>query len=506
MKISLISLYIAMVFLISTSDAFATDRLVPSQYPTIQAAIDAADDDDTIIVAPGTYYENTDFGEKSINLTSVNPNDSNIVAATIIDANGSGRAVNFPDTDSEDIECILSGLTITGGNSTSGGAIHCKSSKRTITITDCLITGNTSGEGGGINNYQNDLILINCTFSHNSSNGQGGAIASNGGRLELTDCTFKANEALFGTGGGIYIRNDELTLNDCTFSANSASDDGGGINSDYASVTITNCTFSENSSGQRGGGLNNSHASTNATNCIFSENLAEEGAGISTKHLYLGDLTINNCTFYGNLADLYGGAVSNWKQGNLTLTNCILWGNFADEGPQIAVQQTGSLSVTYCCIQGNEMDIYTDAAVTLEFGGNIGDDPCFADDANSDWHLKSTTGRWDANNNVWLIDGQNSPCIDTGDPNSDWTMELWPHGKRINIGAFGGTPQASMSTSTAGNIADLNHNGSVFWTDLKILTGKWPEIELLLAEDLNRDGIVNSKDYAIFANNWRWPE
>ncbi len=495
-----------MVFLISTSEAFATDRLVPSQYPTIQAAIDAADDDDTIIVAPGTYYENTDFGEKSINLTSVNPNDSNTVAATIIDANESGRAVTFPDTDSEDIECTVSGLTITGGNSSSGGAIHCKSSKRTITITDCVITNNTSGEGGGINNYQNDLILLNCTFSHNSSSGRGGGIASDGGRVELTDCTFKANEALFGSGGGIYIRDGELTLNECTLTANSAINDGGGINGDYASMTITNCTFSQNSAGQRGGGFNNSHASTNATNCIFSENSAEEGAGISTKNLYLGDLTINNCTFYGNLADLYGGAVNNWQDGNLTLNNCILWGNFADEGPQIAVQQTGSLSVNYCCLQGGESDIYTGAPVMLDLGDNIGDDPRFADDANSDWHLQSTTGRWDANTNSWVIDAQNSPCIDEGDPNSEWTPELWPHGKQINIGAFGGTPQASMSTSTTGNIADLNNNGSVNWTDMKILTDKWPEIELLLAEDLNRDGIVNAKDYALFADNWRWQE
>jgi hypothetical protein len=198
--------------------------------------------------------------------------------------------------------------------------------------------------------------------------------------------------------------------------------------------------------------------------------------------------------------------VNNWQQGNLTLTNCILWGNFADEGPQIAVQQTGSLSVSYCCLQGAESDIYTATAVTLELGGNIGDDPCFADDAISDWHLQSTTGRWDANNNIWVTDDQNSPCIDAGDPCSLWTSEIWPHGKRINMGAYGGTHQASMSTSTTGNIADLNHNGFVNWIDMKILTGKWPMQELLLAEDLNRDGIVNAKDYALFADNWRWQE
>jgi hypothetical protein len=46
----------------------------------------------------------------------------------------------------------------------------------------------------------------------------------------------------------------------------------------------------------------------------------------------------------------------------------------------------------------------------------------------------------------------------------------------------------------------------VNWGDLKILTNEWVVEELLLAEDLNRDGIVNSKDYAVFAHNWAWQE
>ncbi len=44
------------------------------------------------------------------------------------------------------------------------------------------------------------------------------------------------------------------------------------------------------------------------------------------------------------------------------------------------------------------------------------------------------------------MDDVTSPCIDAGDPNSDWTGETWPHGGRINMGAYGGTREASMST------------------------------------------------------------
>jgi hypothetical protein len=64
---------------------------------------------------------------------------------------------------------------------------------------------------------------------------------------------------------------------------------------------------------------------------------------------------------------------------------------------------------------------------------------------NGDYHLKSQAGRWDPKSQTWVLDELTSPCIDAGDPASDWTAELWPHGERINMGAFGGTPQASMS-------------------------------------------------------------
>ena len=106
----------------------------------------------------------------------------------------------------------------------------------------------------------------------------------------------------------------------------------------------------------------------------------------------------------------------------------------------------------------------------------------------------------------WVYDDVNSPCIDMGDPESDWTAELWPHGKCINMGAYGGTPQASMSLSNAGNIADLYINDVVNYADMELFTNKWLCHEVLLPEDLDRNGFVNFVDFAIFANNWLWQE
>jgi hypothetical protein len=122
----------------------------------------------------------------------------------------------------------------------------------------------------------------------------------------------------------------------------------------------------------------------------------------------------------------------------------------------------------------------------------------FFDTTNKDFHLKSRAGRWDANSRSWAVDAETSPCIDTGDPNDNFTDELWPHGQRINMGAYGGTPQASMSESDAGSIADLNNDGIVDYVDMAIFTEKWLSTETLLHEDFNRDGIVDFKDFALF--------
>jgi hypothetical protein len=95
----------------------------------------------------------------------------------------------------------------------------------------------------------------------------------------------------------------------------------------------------------------------------------------------------------------------------------------------------GTPIVTYSNIQGG---------FTGE--GIIDTDPLFVDTDHGDYHLKSEAGRWDIAGENWIQDEVTSPCIDTGDPNSDWSGETWPHGERINIGAYGGTLEASMST------------------------------------------------------------
>ena len=62
-----------------------------------------------------------------------------------------------------------------------------------------------------------------------------------------------------------------------------------------------------------------------------------------------------------------------------------------------------------------------------------------------DYHLQSTQGRLETRTRTWLLDEVDSPCIDAGYPKSIWQREPLPHGRRINMGIYGGTEQASKS-------------------------------------------------------------
>jgi hypothetical protein len=150
------------------------------------------------------------------------------------------------------------------------------------------------------------------------------------------------------------------------------------------------------------------------------------------------------------------------------------------------------LTVNYSCLP----------ASWHRFGaGNIDVDPLFV--AEGDYHLKSEAGRWEAKGQRWIYDNVTSPCIDAGDPNADWTGELWPHGGRINLGAYGGTPEAGMSLSLIGNAADINHDAVVNAGDLRIISLAWLNEIPPVPQDLDRDGAVDFGDFARFAGKWR---
>ena len=365
-------------------------RIAGWQRGPIQQAIDAACDGDTIIVEKGTYFENINFRGKNIILTSTDPNDPCVVAATIIDGNNLDSVVTFAGT--ENATCVLSGFTIQNGfdynfDSQRGGGISGGSRwnqpRTRATIRTNTITRNYSEGGGGGISYCDGLIEKNTITGNTSHYWQGG--------------------------GGLYFCNGFIRNN----------------------LIVGNKGFG-----------------------------CEGVAGLKA---CCG--IVQNCTISGNEGGVWGGV-----DYCPAISNCIIWGNSPEQMSDLATP-------SYSCIQdwtgGGE--------------GNIDADPCFASpgywDSNGVWvdgdyPLKSQAGRWDANEGRWTKDEVTSLCIDAGDPASPIGFEQFPNGGIINMGAFGGTTEASKS-----------YFGE-------------PVCETIVAGDINGDCIVNLKDFAIMALHW----
>ncbi len=128
-----------------------------------------------------------------------------------------------------------------------------------------------------------------------------------------------------------------------------------------------------------------------------------------------------------------------------------------------------SATVTYSNIQGDWPE-----------QGNIDTDPCFANPAAGDYHLKSQAGRWDSNIGSWVQDDVTSLCVDAGSISNHIGLEPFPNGGVINMGAYGGTVQASKSyfggtvceTIVTG---DINGDCKVDFLDLSLMAQHWFE-------------------------------
>jgi len=417
----------------------------------IKYAIDAAIDGDIIEIRPGIYTAdpnnyNIDPSGKSITIRSTAPCNPDIIANTIIDPNGAGRGFYFHS--GEDANCIITGLTIRNGYTDLHGAnIYCFDSNPLI--DSCIITnGYAENSGGGLHCHFSDPKISNCTITGNRAGFYGGGVSC-----------FYSNPELVG----------------CIINSNNVPLEGGGLDLVLSSVTFLNCIITDNTATSSGG-----------VNCYSPS-----------------EVTLVNCTLTRNRATDTGGALFCRDGTSVTIRNSILWANEAASDQQVAVDAISSVSISYSDIENS----------WSEGTGNIDADPCFASfDPNGDpnmwdFHLQSAYGRWtsassvesDPNNHSWVSDSNTSLCIDVGDPNSDWSDEAWPNGKRINMGAYGGTNQASMN----GNPADFNIDRSVNFADFVEFSDKW-SAEQSCIYDLLTDGMVDFADLRIFAENWLW--
>ncbi len=299
--------------------------LVPAQYPTIQAAIDAAQDGDLVIVSQGTYVENLDFKGKAITVRSTDPSDPAVVASTVIDGGQNGPVVTFHSGETAD--AALTGFTITNGwigiiiskaaptimanvirdnkehgiwvqggwpviagnvieengviGGRSGGGIY--AAEGGPVIRDNIIRGNKADYGGGayLHNNAPDLVFTRNTVQENVGIFAGGGVWVAGTSFETSHNTIERNST-GGCGGGISWLSGNMTIRNSTIRGNTASGDGGGI---YAvgppTLVATSNTIEGNTAAGNGGGIF-AHSSTlvATSNTIEGNTAVGDGGGI----------------------------------------------------------------------------------------------------------------------------------------------------------------------------------------------------------------------------------
>ena len=189
-------------------------------FTKIQDAINAANNSDVIIANSGTYLENINFSGKNITLTSTNPQNSVIVAHTVIrGSSNTTPIVNYQGSETSD--CNLVGFTITGG--ASEGGIY--GNQCSASISFCTLRNNASAfNGSAIRDF--DGIISNCTITRNTANlsARGGALADCDGKI--ANCLIIYNDAY--QNSALYNCNADII--NCTI-ADNTSDYGAAIDS-----------------------------------------------------------------------------------------------------------------------------------------------------------------------------------------------------------------------------------------------------------------------------------
>jgi parallel beta-helix repeat protein len=372
---------LGIVFILGTFSAAQGATIhVPDNFPSIQDAISAASNGDTIVVRPGTYTENINFFGKAIALISeMGP------AATVIDGGQAGSVVTFNWYEASD--AVIEGFALTNGKgiNNEGGGILCEDSAPTI-------------RGNVIHN--NDGRGIDC-LPHATPDITDNTIRDNLGRGiscgSYADTTISGNRIVRNQ-GGLSLFNSWSTISGNIISGNSA-DNGGGIHAVFCGVLqITNNIITDNSANNNGGG-------------IYCHDAA--------------DADLLNNTIHGNSAGTAGGGFFCSELSDPTAVNTIFWNNAAPTGPEIAISTYSSLAVSYCDVAGGQAQVDIDAGSTLNWGsGQIDADPLFASPAAGDFHL------------TW-----NSPCRAVGNaaepllPAEDFEGDPRALGGKVAIGA-----------------------------------------------------------------------
>ena len=247
----------------------------------------------------------------------------------------------------------LSNCTLSGLSSGDGGAIN---NTGTLTLNNVTLTGNSAeGNGGAIWNsgtiHVNGVTVGGAGVNGNTASGDGGGIYNAGGIIDGTNLTVLGNSAV--NGGGIYeaangpaavanaspsiVAGGSITVTNGTISNNTASSRGGGAYLNGPGVTLTGFTIAGNTSTGDGGGLLVASLANPAVvdqSTIGGGNHAGGGGGGAA--VDSGTLQLTNSSVLNNSAVADGGGVLDINNDSLHFANDTFSGNTAVNGGGIA--------------------------------------------------------------------------------------------------------------------------------------------------------------------------
>lgn len=362
------------ILLIAAVTGLASTIHVPGDYPTIQGAIDAAADGDTVLVAPDTYVENLDFLKKTIVVRS-----SGGPAVTMVNGNEAGYVVWIQ---SSGTEAVLEGFTLANG-----WGVSCSGSSPVI--RNNIITGNLDA---GISCYYAQPLIENNLITQNR--GSGGIDCDWGSDPVIRGNTISRNEGVYMKGGAVTCLGTSPLIEGNRFFGNSSDRGGAVFCIDYSYARIDGNIFSGNSATYSGGAVCIENSTPQLVNNVFVGNSARSGGALACS--FDSYVLMANCTFFGNSAELEGGAVDvcyAW----LDAANSIFWNDSAPSGPGISLY-SAHLGISYSDLENGQASVSIGSSSTLDWGAGMVDaDPLFVDEAGSDFHIQ-----------------HDSPCRDAG--------------------------------------------------------------------------------------------
>lgn len=424
------------------SSAFAADRHVPKEYPTIQAAVNASEHGDVIrVTAPSLAEHGIVIHDRTLTIEGAADGE------VTVDAQQLGRHLHI--TGSSDVR--LRNLRFVNGDAgmSSGGAIRFEGAQ---------------------------LLVGQCTFESNGA-GFGGAIAVRAGQVRIVGARFTGNRAdgvKVPYGGAIRHTGGNLTVAGTRFSGNSSGYTGGAV-----------------SHGWGGGDGEGSGAGVlRILSCVFDSNSAVYG-GACTTYQSSSNLVVVNSTFRGNSA-LFGKTFQNYY-GHVRLINTVVTG----PGPLFQTYYAGGFRGLSCITSSDLLEGHgnavADPLLSDDFAPQPGS-PCIDSGATLRLISEFLALGEGSQCRVFALDYLGNPRLSHagGVPGTGCVEADYP----IDIGAV----EAVGVAAAAPVVGDVDDDLAVDGSDLAMVLASWGSDAC--GADVDASGMVDAADLAVILAAW----